>query len=152
MLLIVPDPDDPVLRDAPDDGSRQEYFHRIVAAANENLAPYERVVNFALLERDFDLERGELTAKGSYRRKAVEESFAAVIDGLYQSPWVEIPADGLRLRIPRWFFRDLGRPGARPARGGRRPLRPAAGAQAPVAPRAGRAAGARRRPRLPRRG
>ena len=108
VLLIVPDPGDPVLRDAPDEASRQEYFHRIVAAANENLAPYERVVNFALLERDLDLERGELTAKGTYRRKVVERSFAAVVDGLYQSPWVEIPLDGLRLRIPRWFFRDLG--------------------------------------------
>jgi long-chain acyl-CoA synthetase len=108
VLLIVPDPDDPVLRDAPDDGSRQEYFHRIVAAANENLAPYERVVNFALLERDLDLERGELTPKGSYRRQIIEQSFAGVIDGLYQSPWVEIPLGGIRMRIPRWLFRDLG--------------------------------------------
>ena len=108
VLLVVPDPDDPVLRDAPDDENRREYFHRIVAAANENLAPYERVVNFALLERDFDLERGELTPKGSYRRKVVEQSFAGVIDGLYQRPWVEIPLDDIRLRIPRWFFRDLG--------------------------------------------
>jgi len=108
VLLIVPDPDDPVLRDAPDDESRQEYFHRIVAAANENLAPYERVVNFALLERDFDPERGELTPKGSYRRQAIVRSFAGVIDVLYQRPWVEIPLDGLRLRVPRWFFRDLG--------------------------------------------
>ena len=32
-----------------------------MAAANGDLAPYERVVNFAVLERDFELERDELT-------------------------------------------------------------------------------------------
>jgi long-chain acyl-CoA synthetase len=109
VLLIVPDPDDPVLLGAPgDDASCDEYFERIVAAANENLAPYERVVNFALLYRDFDLEHGELTPKGSYHRKAIERNFADVIDALYQRPWVELAVGDLRVRIPRWFHRDLG--------------------------------------------
>ncbi len=108
VLLIVPDPGDPVLRDAPDEESRREYFHQIVAAANESLAPYERVVNYALLERDFDPARGELTPKGSYRRKRIEENFAGTIEALYRQPWVELPLDGVRVRVPRWFFRDLG--------------------------------------------
>jgi long-chain acyl-CoA synthetase len=108
VLLIVPDLDDPVLLGDPDDACCAEYFERIVAAANENLAPYERVVNFALLYRDFDLEHGELTPKGSYHRQAIERNFADVIDALYQHPWVELIAQDLRVRIPRWFYRDLG--------------------------------------------
>ena len=108
VLLIVPDRDDPVLRQAPDDESRSEYFHQIVAAANGDLAPYERVVNFAVLERDFEPERDELTPKGSFRRKIIERNFATVIDALYRRPWVEIPHDGLLVRVPRWLFRDLG--------------------------------------------
>lgn len=108
VLLIVPEPADPVLQQAPDDESRREYFHQILAAANEDLAPYERVVNFALLERDFDAERGELTAKGSYRRKAIEENFAGVIQTLYERPWVEYVLDGRCVHVPRWFFRDVG--------------------------------------------
>ncbi len=108
VLLIVPDRADPVLRDAPDEESRLEYFRRIVAAANENLAPYERVVNFALLDRDLDAEHGELTAKGSYRRKEIERNFETLVAGLYESPWVETALDGIRVRVPRWLIRDLG--------------------------------------------
>ena len=108
VLLIVPDPEDPVLESAPDDFSRREYFHQIVATANEDLAPYERVVNFAVLDRDFALERGELTPKGSFQRKKIEENFAAVIATLYDRPWIEVSLDGIRVRLPRWFFRDIG--------------------------------------------
>ena len=51
------------------------YFRQIVAAVNREVAPPERVVSFALLERDFDPER-EMTAKGSFRRKEIEKAFA----------------------------------------------------------------------------
>jgi long-chain acyl-CoA synthetase len=108
VLLIVPEPGDPVIQEALHGESRREYFRQIIAAANEDLAPYERVVNFALLERDFDAQRGELTAKGSYRRKAIEEHFAAAIESLYQRPWVELSVASVPVRVPRWFYRDLG--------------------------------------------
>jgi len=74
---------------------------------NVELAPYERVVNFALVDRDFSLEEGELTSKATLRRKVIEEHFRTVIDELYRGTHVELPVDGLRVRIPRWFFRDL---------------------------------------------
>jgi long-chain acyl-CoA synthetase len=107
VLLIVPDAEDAVLaRHSP--AEAREYFARIVAAANTGLAPYERVVRFALLDRDFDVDRGELTPKGTFRRKTIEENFAAVIDELYRSKHVELAVGELRVRIPRWFFRDLG--------------------------------------------
>jgi long-chain acyl-CoA synthetase len=107
VLLLVPDPTDPVLA-ARDPDETREYFARIVASANTGLAPYERAVSFALLDRDFDVERGELTPKGSFRRKAIEANFSPAIEALYRSKHVDLEAGPLRIRVPRWFFRDLG--------------------------------------------
>ena len=108
VLFIVPDRGDEVLKAAlaADDG--RAYYRRIVGAANLDLAPYERVVNFAVLDRDFDAERGELTPKGSTNRKIVESHFAALIEDLYKRNYIELDRGDVRVRIPIWFFRDLG--------------------------------------------
>jgi long-chain acyl-CoA synthetase len=107
VLLIVPDVADPLLaRRTPE--QVHDYFAQIVVSANTGLAPYERVVDFALLDRDFDGAHGELTPKGSFRRKAIARNFEAVIERLYRSNHVEHEVDGLRVRVPRWFYRDLG--------------------------------------------
>ncbi len=108
VLLIVPDPGDPVLQGDPQGEAARAYYGRIVHAANADLLSYERVVNFAVLDRDFAAEHGELTPKGSYRRKAIEENFAAVVDELYRSDAVTLALTGTRLRVPRWLIRDLG--------------------------------------------
>jgi len=108
VLLIVPDLEDPVLTEGPSSERTLEYFQQVVTTANQGLAPYERVVNFAVLDRDFERERGELTPKGSFQRKTIEENFRDVIRGLYRRSFVELEVNGLRVRIPRWFFRDLG--------------------------------------------
>ncbi len=108
VLLVVPDPDDPVLAGDPQGEASRDYLRRIVAAANRDLATYERVVDFAVLPRDFSLEAGELTPKGSYRRKAIEKAFSGVLDGLYRSRVVTLASDGLKVDVPRWLFRDLG--------------------------------------------
>ncbi|MFH1843502.1 MAG: GNAT family N-acetyltransferase [bacterium] len=107
-LLIVPDRDDPVLQNAASPEAVQDYFDQIVTAANNDLAAFERVVNFALLDRDFSLDAGELTAKGSYRRKAIEASFVSVIDELYRNQQVDLQWKQYQIRIPRWIIRDLG--------------------------------------------
>lgn len=108
VLLVVPDADDPVLAGDPQGEPARDYLRRIVAAANADLATYERVVDFAVLPRDFSLEEGELTPKGSYRRKAIERSFSPVIEGLYRSRVVSLEGDGVEVRVPRWLLRDLG--------------------------------------------
>lgn len=107
-LLVVPDREDPVWTEAADPESRTEYYRRMVAMANATLIPFERVVDFALLERNFSQEEGELTPKGSFRRKVIEANFAEVIEGLYVSREVELEVGGFRVRLPRWFYRDLG--------------------------------------------
>jgi len=106
-LLVVPDLEDPILRDAPDEISRHEYFGHVIAAANRRLAPFERVVDYALLDRDFDAERGELTPKNSFRRKVITENFASTIEDLYRAPFVQRDVAGLDVRLPQWLLRDL---------------------------------------------
>lgn len=108
VLLIVPDAVDPVLGGQPESEAAREYFERIVAAANEDLASYERVVNFTVLKRDLELDLGELTPKGSYRRKVIEKNFGEEIKSLYRSKEARITASGVTFRVPRWLFRDLG--------------------------------------------
>ncbi|RPJ41437.1 MAG: AMP-dependent synthetase, partial [Candidatus Latescibacterota bacterium] len=108
VLLIVPDPEDPVIRAAADEERMREYFDQLVTAANRDLAPSERVVNFALLDRDFEAERGELTPKRSFKRKMIEANFAEVIRDLYRKDHILLEAGGVPVRIPRWFYRDLG--------------------------------------------
>ncbi len=107
-LLIVPDEDDPVLAALSGEQARREYFQRIVTTANGDLAPFERVVNFAVIDRDFSAERGELTPKGSLRRKAIEANYRDVIADMYGSSERKLTVGPHRVRIPRWFYRDLG--------------------------------------------
>ena len=106
VLLIVPNRDDAVLA-ARSDEETQQYLGHIVRSVNVGVAPYERVVRFAVLDRDFELERDELTPKGSLRRKVISEHFAEVIETLYRRNQVEFAIDGLRILIPRWFYRDM---------------------------------------------
>ena len=107
VLLIVPDKSDSLFTSCKGDNLR-EYFHQIVMSANNDVAPYERVVNFALLDRDFSAEKGELTSKGSFNRKAIESSFSKLIDSLYLSNSVQLERADATVVIPKWFYRDLG--------------------------------------------
>jgi len=107
-LLIVPDTTDEVLSSLPNDEARREYFEQIITLANAGLAAHERVVNFTVLPRDFSADQGELTPKGSFKRKTIERNFAAVIAALYRSSFTSLSVGEFEVRIPRWFFRDLG--------------------------------------------
>ncbi len=108
VLLIVPDREDPIFKAAQNEEAVHSYFHHVVTAANLDLPVYERVTNFAILDRDFSLEQEELTPKGSYRRKLIQEHFAPVIRELYSRRFLVLSVGAINVRIPRWFFRDLG--------------------------------------------
>lgn len=107
VLLIVPDKADPMYNSLQGE-NLTEYFHQIVMAANSDVATYERVINFTVLDREFSREKGELTPKDSYNRKVIETNFKELIEGLYQSNIVRIEAGDYAIQIPKWFFRDLG--------------------------------------------
>jgi len=72
-LLIVPDTADEVIRSLRGEDEKREYFQQLVTTANPGLAPFERILNFSILNRDFSLTKDELTPKGSYRRKIIEK-------------------------------------------------------------------------------
>ena len=52
--------------------------------ANATFAQWEKVKRFALLPEEFSVEKGEMTAKLSLRRKIIMEHNAEVIDRIYQ--------------------------------------------------------------------
>jgi len=54
-----------------------------VDRSTPHLAPYEKVKKIALLERDFEIERGEITPTLKVKRKIVEDKYKALIDSLY---------------------------------------------------------------------
>ncbi|MBD3221834.1 GNAT family N-acetyltransferase [bacterium] len=104
VLLIVPDPDDPVIAGR-SDAERDAYYHRVVSQANLDLAAYERVVNFAVLDREFSADEGELTPKGSLRRKQIAANFSDLLAQLYRRP--TLTWRDRTLLIPDWVLRDL---------------------------------------------
>ena len=50
---------------------------------NGDLASYETIKKFILLQEDFTIEGGELTPSMKVKRKAVEQKYADALDGLY---------------------------------------------------------------------
>ncbi|GAB4231192.1 MAG: hypothetical protein Kow00109_03250 [Acidobacteriota bacterium] len=107
VLLIVPDEEEPVIRGA-DPERRAEYFGHMISLVNRDLPPPERILRFAVLPRDFRQELGELTPKGSYRRKVIEEHFADFIQPLYREEATRLSLPGLEVVIPEWIFREMG--------------------------------------------
>ncbi|MBN2206422.1 MAG: long-chain fatty acid--CoA ligase [Candidatus Aminicenantes bacterium] len=57
-----------------------------VQRSTPKLASYERVKKIAVLERDFELEAGEITPTLKIRRTIVEEKYKPLIDALYAEP------------------------------------------------------------------
>jgi len=58
--------------------------HRVVSRVNQQLAPFEQVRKYRILERDFTIEAGELTATMKVRRSRVMENFKDQIEQLYR--------------------------------------------------------------------
>ena len=82
------------------------HYRSLVVSANAFLAPFERIVDFAVIDRDFDLDLGELTPKGTFRRKIVELSFADVIKLLYRRTTLSV--GGANITVPNWLFQAIG--------------------------------------------
>lgn len=55
-----------------------------IDALQKDLANFERVRRFALLEKPFSIEEGELTPSLKIRRNVVEEKYSRLIEGMYQ--------------------------------------------------------------------
>ncbi len=73
-------------------GSRQELlahpdvlarYQREIDKLNADLAPFEQIKKFALLDRELSQEAGELTPTLKVRRRVVTQKFATLIESLY---------------------------------------------------------------------
>jgi len=84
----------------------REHFRSLVVSVNKFVAPFERVVDFAIINRDLEEKRGELTPKGTPRRKTVVDHFAAEIETLYHRASLKV--GGTEIAVPNWFFQNLG--------------------------------------------
>ena len=66
---------------------REEILSFMLAEVNRStpdLASYERIKKIALLDRDFELEAGEITPTLKVKRNFVEQKYKPVIDLLYR--------------------------------------------------------------------
>ncbi|HSL23058.1 MAG TPA: AMP-dependent synthetase/ligase [Vicinamibacterales bacterium] len=59
-------------------------YQELVDGLNRGLAQFEKIKKIALLPREFGISTGELTPTMKVRRRTVEDTWRAVIEGLYQ--------------------------------------------------------------------
>ena len=60
----------------------KRFYKEELERLSSSLADFERIRKFALLTRDFSIERGELTPTLKIKRKVVAENFSGELDGL----------------------------------------------------------------------
>ncbi|MGA9292708.1 MAG: GNAT family N-acetyltransferase [Ignavibacteriaceae bacterium] len=107
-LLIVPDFNEPFVQRAETQHKLKSYFGTLISEVNRNLSPFERIVKFIILERNFDEQKGELTSKGTFKRKIIENNFKSIIDELYKKANIEFSCFELKILIPIWALKDIG--------------------------------------------
>jgi long-subunit acyl-CoA synthetase (AMP-forming)/predicted N-acetyltransferase YhbS len=84
----------------------KDHYRSLVVSVNQFLAPYERIVDFAVIDRDLDPAQGELTEKHTPRRPQVVRNFEPVIRQLYRRTVLHV--GGLDLTVTNWMFQALG--------------------------------------------
>ena len=108
-VLIFPDTESeksPLI--SMDDNQRQEYFSTVIVGVNNFLAPFERILDFKIIDRPFSDEHNELTPKGTYKRRVIENNFESIIDSMYQKDHLSLALGKCEIKIPNWFLREKG--------------------------------------------
>ena len=106
-VLIYPDLESSTLKEMFDD-QKGEYFSNLIVTINKFLAPFERIVDFRIIARPFSDERGELTPKGTFKRRVIEQNFSDLIDELYKKDYYSLYLENTEIKIPNWFLRERG--------------------------------------------
>jgi long-subunit acyl-CoA synthetase (AMP-forming) len=86
----------------------RSYFSSVIVSVNRFLSPYERIVDFSIIDRDFDADKNELTPKGTYKRKVVEANFSEFIKPMYDRNYIPISVKKREIHVPSWFLREKG--------------------------------------------
>ncbi len=87
----------------------KEIFVSIVESVNRFLAPFERILDFRIIGRAFSQENGELTPKGTYKRRIIEQNFDELISSMYKKQYIGLKLDEIEVSIPNWFLREKGK-------------------------------------------
>ncbi len=61
-----------------------DFMEAEVDRATPNLASYEKVKKISLLDRDFEIDKGEMTPTYKIKRNIVEEKYKGIIDAMYK--------------------------------------------------------------------
>ena len=85
----------------------REYYSSLVQSVNSFLAPFERVINFAIIKRDFNSD-DELTQKGTYKRKQILKNFREIINPMYEKNHITLSCKNYQIHIPNWLLREKG--------------------------------------------
>lgn len=93
---------------AMDQEQQRDYFASAIVTVNKFLASYERIVDFRIIDLPFSLEAGELTPKGTYKRRVIETNFKETINSMYVKNFRAIECNGIEVHIPNWFLREKG--------------------------------------------
>lgn len=108
-VLIYPDNETPgSLLNKMDDQQRSDYFSTVIVTVNNFLAPFERILDFKIIDRPFSDAHGELTPKGTYKRRVIEKNFEAVIESMYEKTHIDLHAKDFEILVPNWFLREKG--------------------------------------------
>ncbi len=108
-VLIYPDYESESLKLAEmSEGQKNEYFSSVIVTVNKFLAPFERIVDYRIIDRPFNAEQGELTPKGTYKRRVIEKNFDDLIESMYKKSYSDFRIADVEIRIPNWFLREKG--------------------------------------------
>jgi hypothetical protein len=61
-------------------------FEAHIGKLNEELAPFERIKRFRLLDRELEHKSGEITPSMKVRRNVIAKTFADLIESMYAEP------------------------------------------------------------------
>lgn len=86
----------------------QEYFSSLIVTVNKFLAPFERIIDFRLIDRPFSAANEELTPKGTFKRRVVENNFSQIIHLMYEKDFTAVTVNKIEVKIPNWFLRERG--------------------------------------------
>ena len=89
------------------DNQIHEIFSAMLISINGFLSPFERIVNFSIIARDFSMDKGELTQKGTYKRKNVIKNFSTAISSMYKKNYLSLYNDDKEIKFPNWLIRCL---------------------------------------------
>ncbi len=108
-VLIYPDSKySPTNIKTADKQAIRDLYSSMILSVNSFLSPFERIVNFVIINRDFSAEKDELTQKETYNRKNILKNFADIIEPLYDNNYVVLHSGSKEIRIPNWLLREIG--------------------------------------------